>query len=160
MDFRLYPASGSSQVSGTPFAPGTRRVSFLVLDPENVLVRHDVHPGEAANFAPAGRVLCRWEQTVEELPEGGESRRAVLAGAEEVWLALAVNPAARELPAGASAATLFFLLTLLLERKRLVRRQRGDVYRHAATSTEAEVPPMPVSPEMLQQLAAQLPEMP
>lgn len=161
-----------SGISGKPFPPGQRVVSFLHLDATGQPVRTDLLGEEVAGFAAPGPVLCRWERVLRDRPrEESEQNRAFLASAEELFLALQeAEPADAPPPEGGApaaaaaaqaretAAVMRYLLTLLLERRRVLKPVGGrtDRWVHTRTKQEYQVTPVDLTAERVRQVQDRL----
>jgi hypothetical protein len=85
--------------------------------------------------------------------------RATLAQSEELFLALCHADDAADPPAVVQErAALRHLLGLVLQRKRLLRPLRGEGHRylHVPSGQEVLVPPVALSPALLQRVAPQM----
>ncbi|MDR1789470.1 MAG: hypothetical protein LBR12_03865, partial [Opitutaceae bacterium] len=89
MELNLPPIATTCRLSGTPFAKGDRVVSALVDNgPDGGVARLDMLEAEAGQFAPDGRVVCRWTQVFKPREPGENPERALKLTAENLFLAL------------------------------------------------------------------------
>lgn len=162
MEFSLRSVGKVSSHGGRPFVPGNRVVSFLFRADDGELDRADVHADEVADFQPPKPPLCRWDHQIKDPTDlEAEARRAALLSAEELFFALheAESEASNdENPEVAQdRRTLLTLLTLLLERKRILKpRGRGGIYWHPGRKEEFRVSTVELTPELLLAVQDQL----
>jgi len=159
MDWTVGKVSTASTLTGEPFAIGERVCSLLFLSPEGGLERVDIREEERDQVGERGRLLCRWSQKIKPKPEDpAEERRAALHSAEESFLALYEEPGEGEAEGDIDEATraardrLKFILSLQLERKRILRPLGKGRYRHVASKREFEVPQLPLTSELVRDL--------
>ena len=158
MDWSVGKVSSASTLSGETFEEGERVCSLLFLSPEGGLERVDVREEERDHVGERGRLLCRWTHQIKpRVEDPAEERRAALQSAEESFLALyedTEEEAEEETDEATEAARerLKFILSLQLERKRVLRPLGKGRYLHVATKREYEVPQLPLTPELVRDL--------
>lgn len=154
----LQPLATACFVTGQAFADGDAVASYLVRNANLEIVRHDVLAAQAAAFAPAGFVACRWVHPYKARKAGENSDRTLKLNAETLFLALA-DPATEPT---AENTRLVQFLAFMLERKKLLRPKgrsadgANDVYEHAKTKALYQVPKGELTPEFFVQVQAQL----
>jgi len=158
MEMSLQPLATACFVTGQAFADGDAVASYLVRNANLEIVRHDVLATQAAAFAPAGFVACRWVHPYKARKAGENSDRTLKLNAETLFLALA-DPATE--PTSENTRLVQFL-AFMLERKKLLRPKgrsadgANDVYEHAKTKALYQVPKGELTPEFFVQVQAQL----
>lgn len=153
MDWQIKTLSRKSTLSGQSFEPGDRAISLVFVDDEaGELGRADLHEGELSELQLPGQVLGRWSWVMKD-PEAGATNAAdTVASAEDFFLSLFENEAGDERD---RSDALKHLLALMLERKRILRavapRQVSgtQIYRHAKTKQEFQVPVAEISRELM-----------
>lgn len=168
LELHIKPMAGQSFVSQKPLQSGNWVVSFLYRTETGVLERADLLAVEAENWVVPGEVICRWERLLpEETTSEASRRRRMMSGAEELFLALcAENPADAEgtseekgpVVAKESNAALRYLLSLMLERKRLLQRLPGKTGAclHRTTGETVFAPEVQLSPAVLNKILGTL----
>ena len=157
MEMHLQPLATSCFISGQPFAEGDRVASFLVRGATLEIVRHDLLEAQAAQFAPAGFVACRWVQAFKPQSQENAARTLKL-NAENLFLTL--SDPMNEL--NVESTRLLQFLALMLERKKLLRPKgrstdgTKNVYEHAKTKQLFEVPVGELTPEFFVAVQEQL----
>jgi hypothetical protein len=159
MEMILQPLAGACFVSGQPFAPGDRIVSYLVrAGAAGQVARYDVLESRAGGFTPEGTVACRWVQVHKPKAREENPERALKLTAEGLFLTLA-DPATEPTP---ETTRLVQFLAILLERKKLIRpRGRNpdgtkELYEHGRTKEVYEVPVGEATPEFFVAVQGQL----
>jgi hypothetical protein len=155
----LQPLAAACHVSGQPFVPGDRVVSFLARDGSAGLVaRYDVLEARAGGFVPDGILACRWVQVHRPKAKEENPERALKLTAEGLFMTLA-DPSTEPTQ---ETTRLVQFLAILLERKKLIRpRGRNldgtkEVYEHGRTKQIYEVPVGEVTPEFFLAVQGQL----
>ena len=158
-DLQIRPAGRNCALTGEAFEHGEGVVSYL-LPGKGEYVRIDVAARVAGSFTPPEIPVCRWnwEFRTPEDP-AREAARSALAQSDELFLALC-NADARDDPPQVleERAALRHLLGLMLQRKRLLKPLAGggDRFLHVASNQEVQVPPVKMTPQLLQKVAAQM----
>ena len=158
MEMNLQALAPVCHLSGRPFAPGDRVVSYLLRTSANQVERRDVLAAEDGNFRPEGFVLCRWVHVFKPKPAEENPERLLKLTAENLFLTLA-DPANEPAPAN---APLLQFLALMLERKRLLRARgrsadgERNLFEHLRTRQMYEIPAGDLTPEFFVKIREQL----
>ena len=155
MEWQIKRIARQSVVSGHEFRPGDRLVCVLYVEPEEGhLARADMLSEEADRFEAPGEILGRWTRTVRDTEDDDASQTGGVAGAEELFVSLF-----QETPdsgSGEERAALQHLLALMLERKRILKREDARAagrntqrYRHVRRQETFDVPVVSISREMV-----------
>ena len=162
MDISIRTVSSHCGISETEFQPGDRVWSILYRDESGVIERLDILSDELDRVELSGGILCRWSQGIKE-PEVSEAeeRRAALRSTEEVFLNLYEedNEADPEEAVKEARDRLKFFLAIQLERKRILKPLRANVYRHLATKREYTVPALELTRELAVQFQQEMASM-
>ncbi len=158
MDWQIRGIAGKSAVSGEAFSPGDRVVCVIFKEPESPEIgRADLLLEELEGYGVPGPVIGRWNRVIKAPDEAGEAGRETVASAEDFFLSLFADEASVDAEPGASAErdALKHLLSLMLERKRILRvdgtRQRAGMQRyiHVKRKQSFDVPIVAISPELV-----------
>ncbi len=158
MDWQVKPAGRLSQVSGKEFSPGQKIISYLYKDEGDDLRRIDALAAEVDSFTAPGQILGWWTQTVKDQEDEAEVRRRVIETSECLFLSLYEEGAGCALESEA----LKFLLAIMLERKRILRRcgkpDAGEPqrYRHSKSEEEFDVPQVDLTASSVLKIQEQL----
>ena len=158
MDWQVKPAGRLSQVSGEAFSPGQKIISYLYKDEGDDLRRIDALAAEADRFTAPGPILGWWTQTVKDQEDKAEVRRRVIETSEELFLSLFEEGA----DSAQESETLKFLLAIMLERKRILRRcgkpddGEPQLYRHSKSGQEFDVPQVDLTASSVLKIQEQL----
>ncbi len=159
MDWQFKPPARQSSLSGEAFNEGEYVVCLLYLDEAGALQRSDLRSEEEDAFEAPGGLLGRWKREVKAPDEEArEARQQLMATTEELFLSLfEANGEEGE----AERDALKQLLALMLERKRVIKREGGIVdgvqkYRHPKQDREYAVPMGDIDPAVLIRLQEQL----
>jgi hypothetical protein len=153
MEWHIKTIARKSTLSGEAFSPGDRIVCLIYKDDQaGELGRADLLPEEIEHFALPGEVLGRWSRVVKDPDDESAHARETMASAEDFFFSLYENeePDARE-----ESAMLKHLLSLMLERKRVLRplgdRQTAgeQAYLHVKTKRILSVPIVDISTELM-----------
>lgn len=142
MEMHLQPLATTCFVSGEAFVEGARVASYLVQGPTPEVLRYDVLEARATDFAPAGRVICRWVHPFKPRRAGENADRTLKLTAESLFTTLA-DPTTEPTPEN---TRLVQFLALMLERKKILRPKglsadrARNLYEHAKTKHIFEVP--------------------
>ncbi len=158
MEWQIKTIARKSSLSGAAFHPGETVVCLVYKDAgAGELGRADLLPVELERFDLPGEVLGRWTRVVKDPDEEAQSARETMASAEDFFFSLyeseADSPEARE-----SADMLKHLLSLMLERKRVLRpvgdrRTEGaQTYLHVKSKGTLEVPIVQISAELMRSI--------
>ena len=155
MEWQIKRMGRQSVVSGHTFQSGDRLVSLLYVDPEEgELGRADMLSEESDRFEAPGEILGRWTRTFRETEDEATAPRGGVADAEELFVSLFEEAPERD--ASDERAALQHLLALMLERKRILKREDGGSgdrntqrYRHVRRKETFEVPVVSISREMV-----------
>ena len=176
MELSLHPIATKCFVSSREFAEDDRVVCYLAREATGEIIRRDLLESEDGRFMPPAFVYCRW--VVGFKPRRAEDNPALTLKltAENLFLTLAtkVNPEPVEwadpdprpqtLTTGAHALNVPLLqfLTLLLERKKLIkhrgRTEDGErhLYEHMPSHQFYEVPVGDLNQEFFQKIQEHL----
>lgn len=184
MDWQVNASRLKSSASEKPFAPGDTMVSYLTRAEQGEIVRIDLREeerGELGNFGP----VVGWWSSIVPTPEEtqAETNKQQLRTTEGIFLSLYPEPEDEDEDAetdesaeddqaeqeiiddpelAADRDTLKYLLSLMLERKRILkpvgRAKPGDptIYRHPKLDREFEVPSIDITGEAVLRIQEQL----
>ncbi len=158
MDWQVKPAGRLSQISGEAFSPGQKIISYLYKDEGDNLRRMDALAAETDNFSAPGPILGWWTQTVKDQKGEAEVRRRVIETSEELFLSLYEEG----VDSAQESETLKFLLAIMLERKRILKRcgkpAAGEPqhYRHSKSGEEFDVPQVDLTAASVLKIQEQL----
>lgn len=153
MEWHIKTIARKSSISGAAFSPGDRVVCLVYKDPASgELGRADLLPEEVEGFVLPEEVLGRWSRVVKDPDDEAVSARETMASAEDFFFSLYEN----ESPdSGETSDMLKHLLSLMLERKRVLRPM-GDRstagsqrYLHVKSKRELEAPIIEISTELM-----------
>lgn len=161
IEWQFEGAGRKCACTGREFIPGDKVASFLYLGEDGTLCRADILSGETGEAPPEEARVARWEWQVRDRLQEREEARARAKSLEEFFLSLfesdgPIEGTGAEAPVQEHLDLLKYLLSLHLERRRLLRlskesNHRNEVlsYRHLASGREFEVRTVPFSPKSL-----------
>jgi hypothetical protein len=159
MEWQIKTIARKSTLSGEVFNPGDRVVCLIYKDEgEDDLGRADLRPDEVERFDLPGEVLGRWSRVVKDPDDESQSARETMASAEDFFFSLYENDQPEQADAQQASDMLKHLLSLMLERKRVLRavgeRQTlgQQTYLHVKTKRELQVPIVEISTELMLQI--------
>lgn len=164
-DWQVKPLSRKSSVSGEAFKPGSEVVCYIYTNPNNgsELERTDILAEECGNFELPKNLLARWTRIVKEREDEEEKghEKQTLGNAEEFFLSLYDESTKHTEEAEETRDILKQLLSLMLERKRILRRIKSKdkdiiLYLHVATKNEYQVPEITLDLEKITKIQEQL----
>jgi len=144
MDWHVKPLSRQCGVTGEAFEPGERVVCFVFKDENGELQRIDVKEQQVGHFEVPPSLMGRWIRIIPEKEEDPESetKKQSIKSAEEFFLALFED---NDATTDNDIDILKQILALMLERKRILRRQENLVdmiqdYLHVPSKAIYKVP--------------------
>lgn len=153
MEWQIKTISQKSTLSGESFTSGDLVVSLIFKDRENGNVcRADLRPEEVEMFDLSDELIGRWTRVVQESDDESVYDCEKIESAEDFFLSLFEN---ENTIAGEESDMLKHLLSLMLERKRVLRaignRKSSDEqrYLHVKTKREITVPIRNISAELM-----------
>lgn len=166
-EWQVKPLSPKSSLSGESFNPGSKVTSYIYTLPSspNELLRIDILEEESAHFQAPPNVIAQWTRIIKsnQNNEQKEAQKQILSNAEELFLSLYNNPETAHSPQENTNTQdiLKQLLSLMLERKRILRRLNSKdkssiLYLHALNKQEYSVPQTPFNLEEIQTIQEQL----
>jgi hypothetical protein len=153
MDPYVKPHNRASAVSAKAFQAGDRVLSYLFLDEKGDYARMDLFESEIEHADPPDRYLCRWVHTIPESDSAHNDHKRQIESAEALFLSMieseSTDPAHQ---------TLLAVLTLMLERKRVLKPVRNAPHRywHAKLKREFQIPAIPLTELQVIETAEQL----
>ena len=126
MDWQVKAISKECDATGEEFSPGERVLCYINKDGESgELARSDIKKSAISNFKIPKATLGRWTRVIREKSEDleKEAQEQSLKTAEDLFLSLYEEA---ETEAVKEQAILKQILALLLERKRILRRLKGQ----------------------------------
>jgi hypothetical protein len=156
MEWQIKTIARKSTFSGEAFCPGDHVICLIYKDEQaGELGRADLRPDEVAAFELPGEVLGRWARVVKDPDDESVSARETMASAEDFFFSLYENDAGVAGAASEESDMLKHLLSLMLERKRVLRaigtRQHAgeQTYLHVKTKRQLKVPIVDISTELM-----------
>ncbi|MCB1123268.1 MAG: hypothetical protein KJT03_17060 [Verrucomicrobiae bacterium] len=159
MEWEIKPFGKESAFSGNPFQDGDTVNCFLVRNSEGAVVRMDLDDRDLQNLDAATPILGRWSRVFEASPDRREENQNQQRTLEELFFSLFEVEEAVE---GEETATLKQIVSLMLERKRVLRRlpvkstNHVIAYVHSKTKNEFEVPVVEITPKEVMKVQEQL----
>jgi len=126
MDWQLKAISKECDATGEEFTPGERVLCYIYKDEESgELARSDIKKSAIGNFKIPKNTLGRWTRVIREKSDDWEkeAQEQSLKTAEDLFLSLYEED---ETEAIKEQSILKQILALLLERKRILRRLKGQ----------------------------------
>lgn len=158
MELTLHPIATKCFVSGRDFREDERVVSYLVREATGEIARRDLLETEAGRFLPPALVYCRWVVAFKRRRAEEDPARTLKLTAENLFLTLAAPEADRS----AVNTPLLQFLTLMLERKKLIKLRgftadgQRQIYEHMPTHQHYEVPLSDLNAEFFQKIREHL----
>ena len=158
MELNLHPIATKCFVSGREFQENDRVVCYLAREASGEIIRRDLLESEDGRFMPPAFIYCRWVVGFKRRKAEENPALTLKLTAENLFLTLA----APEAEPSAINTPLLQFLTLMLERKKLIKlrglsedgtRQR---YEHMATHQFYEVPVGDLNVEFFQRIQEHL----
>lgn len=160
MELTFRSVAKESSISGRQFEDGMRIACFLVRKEDGELERLDVLEDEAAEAIREGASLvCRWSRVFKvRVDEEADARRQAAETAESMFLSMAREVGLEEEMtedgeerSREDRVVLLHILTLMLERRRILKSVRGSThrFRHVVSGKEFEVEDVHLRPEQL-----------
>ena len=159
MDYEIKPFGKESSISGSKFEDGDTVHCFLVRKEDGEIFREDLHESEIGKLDASWRVLGRWSRIFESKPDTREETQNHQKSLEELFLSLFE---AEDGSASEESDALKQIVALMLERKRILRRQDeaegpGVIsYLHVSSKNKYNVPSSEVTPEVVMKIHQQL----
>lgn len=159
MEWEIKPFGKESAFSGNPFQDGETVNCFLVRNPEGSVVRMDLDEEDVRRLEDGMPILGRWSRVFETSPDTRQEHLRQQRTLEELFFSLYEVGEALE---GEETATLKQIVSLMLERKRVLRRipAKSDnhrlVYSHVKTKKEFEVPVVEITAREVMKVQEQL----
>ena len=119
MEWEIKPFGKESAFSGNPFQDGEEVNCFLVRTEEGAVARIDVHENDIESIDAKTPILGRWTRTYEASPDKREETLNQQRTLEELFFSLFE---VEDAVAGEETETLKQIVSLMLERKRILRR--------------------------------------
>lgn len=162
MEWQIKTIARKSTLSGQAFSPGDSVVSLVYKDADaGELGRADLLPDELERFGLPGPVLGRWTRVVKDPDDEAVSARETMASAEDFFFSLYEGENQGDASeAQETAAMLKHLLSLMLERKRVLRpvgprqTEGSQTYLHVKTKRTLEAPIAEISTELMVKIEA------
>lgn len=168
MEWQIKTIARKSSLSGQAFNPGDSVVSLVYKDADaGELGRADLLPDELEHFELPGPVLGRWTRVVKDPDDEAVSARETMASAEDFFFSLYEDDEDDEnenqgdsSEAQETVAMLKHLLSLMLERKRVLRpvgprqTEGSQTYLHVKTKRTLEAPITQISTELMVKIEA------
>jgi len=159
MEWEIKPFGKESTFSGNPFQDGEEINCYLIRNKDGALVRADLCADDIKNMDAGTLILGRWTRVFESSPDLRQENLNQQRTLEELFFSLFEVAEAIE---SEEANTLKQIVSLMLERKRVLRRlppKSSSVlitYIHVKSKKEFEVPSFEITPQVLMSVQEQL----
>lgn len=152
MEWEIKPFGKKSSVSGNPFNDGDTVHCFLIRDRKGNLSRKDLLRDDLEQLPHGDRILGRWTRTFKSDPDVRQENLNHQKTLEELFFSFyeAKNAVGSE-----ESDTLKQIVSLMLERKRILRRAGTPAdrtslrYLHVKSKVEFEVPNRDITPNVI-----------
>lgn len=152
MEWEIKPFGKKSSVSGNPFNDGDTVHCFLIRDRKGNLSRKDLLRDDLEQLPHGDRILGRWTRTFKSDPDVRQENLNHQKTLEELFFSFyeAKNAVGSE-----ESDTLKQIVSLMLERKRILRRagtpaaDKSLRYLHVKSKVEFEVPKRDITPNVI-----------
>ena len=159
MEWEIKPFGKESTFSGNPFQDGEEVNCYLIRNKEGALVRADLRTDDIDNMEAGVLILGRWTRVFESSPDKREENLNQQRTLEELFFSLFE---VEDAVASEESDTLKQIVSLMLERKRVLRRlppKSSSVlttYIHVKSKKEFEVPSFDITPQVVMSVQEQL----
>lgn len=159
MEWEIKPFGKESAFSGNPFQDGEEVNCFLVRTEEGAVARIDVHENDIESLDAKTPILGRWTRTYEASPDKREEALNQQRTLEELFFSLFE---VEDAVAGEETETLKQIVSLMLERKRILRRLPAKstneltTYIHVKSKREFTVPVTDITAKVVMGVQEQL----
>ena len=159
MEWEIKPFGKKSSVSGNPFNDGDTVHCFLIQDRKGNLSRKDLLRDDLEQLPHGDRILGRWTRTFKSDPDVRQENLNHQKTLEELFFSFyeAKNAVGSE-----ESDTLKQIVSLMLERKRILRRAATSSdrtslrYLHVKSKSGFEVPNRNIDPNVVLRVQEQL----
>jgi hypothetical protein len=159
MEWEIKPFGKESSFSGNPFQDGEEINCYLIRNKEGTLIRADLRNDDMENMDAGTLILGRWTRVFESSPDKREENLNQQRTLEELFFSLFE---VEDAIAGEDANVLKQIVSLMLERKRVLRRlpprssSTLTTYIHVKSKKEFEVPSIDITPQVVMSVQEQL----